>query len=93
VGVNHGAGVDFPHFFQPVSGNRLKFGLKQRDTGGSERSEEAEWARFYGNSLAPVHTSQLVSYLRRAGLNVGLLFDFNVGALAAGGWKRVLRTG
>jgi hypothetical protein len=34
--------------FQPVSGNRLRFGLKQRDTGGSERSEEAEWARVYG---------------------------------------------
>jgi hypothetical protein len=79
--------VDFPVFY------RLEFGLKQLDTGGSERSEEAEWARVYGNSLAPVHTSQVLSYLRRADLHVGLLFNFNVGALAAGGWKRVLRSG
>jgi hypothetical protein len=64
--------VDFPHFFSRFSGNRLKFGLKQRDTGGSERSEEAEWARVYGNSLAPVHTSQVLSYLRRADLHVAL---------------------
>lgn len=28
-----------------------------------------------------------------ADLHVGLLFDFNVDALAAGGWKRVLRRG
>jgi hypothetical protein len=75
--------------FQPVSGNRLRFGRKQRDTGGSERSQEAEWARVYGNSLTPVHTSQLLSYLRRADLHVGHLFNFNVSALAAGGWKRV----
>jgi GxxExxY protein len=43
--------------------------------------------------LAPVHVSQVLSYLRLANLNVGLLFNFNVEALAAGGWKRVLRTG
>jgi hypothetical protein len=67
--------------------------FQQRDTGGSERSEEAEWARVYGNSLAPVHTSQLLSYLRLADLHVGLLFNFNVGALGAGGWKRALRRG
>jgi GxxExxY protein len=42
--------------------------------------------------LAPVHTSQVLSYLRLADLQVGLLFNFNVEALAAGGWKRVLRT-
>jgi hypothetical protein len=77
---------------QAVSGNRLKFGLKQRDTEGSERSEEADWARVYGNSLARA-TSQVLSYLRFAGLHVGLLFNFNVAALAAGGWKRVLRGG
>jgi hypothetical protein len=39
----------------------------QRDTEGSERSEETEWA--------------------------GLIFNFNVDALAASGWKRVLRRG
>jgi GxxExxY protein len=43
--------------------------------------------------LAPVHTSQVLSYLRLADLHVGLLFNFNVDALAAGGWKRVLRRG
>jgi GxxExxY protein len=41
--------------------------------------------------LAPVHTSQALSYLRFAELHVGLLFNFNVAVLAAGGWKRVLR--
>jgi hypothetical protein len=39
--------------------------FQQRDTEGSERSEKAEWARVAGNSLAPVHTSQVLSYLRR----------------------------
>ncbi|MGH7482634.1 MAG: GxxExxY protein [Longimicrobiales bacterium] len=43
--------------------------------------------------LAPVHVSQVLSYLRLADLRVGLLFNFNVDALAAGGWKRVLRGG
>jgi GxxExxY protein len=43
--------------------------------------------------LAPVHTSQVLSYLRLADLHVGLLFNFNVDTLAAGGWKRVLRRG
>jgi hypothetical protein len=33
------------------------------------------------------------AYLRFADLYVGLLFNFNVAALAAGGWKRVLRRG
>jgi GxxExxY protein len=42
-------------------------------------------------ALAPVHTSQVLSYLRFAELHVGLLFNFNVDALAAGGWKRILR--
>jgi hypothetical protein len=78
-----------------ASGSReqAKFGLKQRDTEGSDRAEEPEWARVSGNSLAPVHTSQVLSYLRLAGLHVALLFNFNVDALAAGGWKRVLRRG
>lgn len=33
--------------------------------------------------LAPVHVSQVLSYLRFADLQVGLLFNFNVDALAA----------
>lgn len=41
--------------------------------------------------LAPVHVSQVLSYLRLADLHVGLLFNFNVEALAASGWKRILR--
>ena len=31
-------------------------------------------------------------HLRFADLHVGLLFNFNVNALAAGGWKRILRS-
>jgi GxxExxY protein len=42
-------------------------------------------------TLAPVHVSQVLSYLRFADLHVGLLFNFNVDVLAVGGWKRVLR--
>lgn len=41
--------------------------------------------------LAPVHVSQVLSYLRFSEMSVGLLFNFNVEVLAAGGWKRVLR--
>lgn len=44
-------------------------------------------------ALMPVNVSQVLSYLRFADLHVGLLFNFNVDALAAGGWKRVLRSG
>jgi GxxExxY protein len=44
-------------------------------------------------TLAPVHVSQVLSYLRFADLHVGLLFNFNVDTLSAGGWKRVLRRG
>lgn len=40
--------------------------------------------------LAPVHVSQLMTYLRLSNLRVGLLFNFNVEALAAGGFKRIL---
>lgn len=42
-------------------------------------------------TLAPVHVSQVLSYLRFADLHVGLLFNFNVDVLADGGWKRVVR--
>ena len=40
--------------------------------------------------LAPVHVSQVLTYLRLSNLRVGLLFNFNVQALAAGGFKRIL---
>jgi GxxExxY protein len=40
-------------------------------------------------ALAPVHTSQVLTYLRLAGLNVGLLLNFNVRILPAGGIRRV----
>lgn len=39
------------------------------------------------------HVAQLVTYLRFADLRVGLLFNFNVPVLAAGGFKRILRPG
>lgn len=41
--------------------------------------------------LGAIHVSQLLTYLKFASLQVGLLFNFNVEALVAGGWKRVLR--
>ena len=41
--------------------------------------------------LAPVHVSQVLSYLRFADLEVGLLLNFNVNAMVDGGWRRVLR--
>lgn len=42
-------------------------------------------------ALAPVHVSQVLTYLRLARLRVGLLLNFNVPALSAGGIRRVLR--
>jgi GxxExxY protein len=41
-------------------------------------------------TIAPVHVSQVLTYLRLADLQVGLLFNFNVKTLAAGGIKRIL---
>ena len=41
-------------------------------------------------ALHPVFTSQVRSYLKFAGLRVGLLFNFNVDALVAGGMKRIV---
>lgn len=43
-------------------------------------------------SLAKVHVAQVLTYLRLKDLTVGLLFNFNVEALAAGGIKRVFRS-
>ncbi|HSR41399.1 MAG TPA: GxxExxY protein, partial [Longimicrobiales bacterium] len=43
------------------------------------------------NAFHKVHVSQVLTYLRLAELRVGLLFNFNVDTLAAGGIKRVLR--
>lgn len=40
--------------------------------------------------LAPVHVAQVLTYLRLSDLRVGLLFNFNVHTLAAGGFKRIL---
>lgn len=42
--------------------------------------------------LTSIDVSQVLTYLRLADLRVGLLFNFNLEALAAGGIKRVLRT-
>jgi GxxExxY protein len=40
--------------------------------------------------FAPVHSAQLLSYLRLTKLQVGLLFNFNVKRLTQGGLKRVV---
>ncbi len=40
--------------------------------------------------LEPVHSAQLLSYLRLSGCALGLLLDFNVMRLADGGIKRVV---
>lgn len=40
--------------------------------------------------LQPVHTAQLLSYLRLANRGIGLLFNFNVRVLTRGGIRRVL---
>jgi GxxExxY protein len=41
------------------------------------------------DQLAPIHTAQLISYLRATGLTLGLLINFNVEALKQG-IKRVV---
>jgi hypothetical protein len=38
--------------------------FQQRDTAGSERSEETVWARVCETCSHPVHTSQVLSYQR-----------------------------
>ncbi len=40
------------------------------------------------DTLLPVHSAQLVSYLRAAGVTLGLLINFNVQVLTEGGIKR-----
>ena len=40
--------------------------------------------------LGPIHTAQLISYLRLSGHRVGLLINFNVKWLRAGGLKRIV---
>lgn len=40
--------------------------------------------------LGPVHTAQVISYLRLTGLRVGLLINFNVKWLRSGGLKRIV---
>jgi len=41
-------------------------------------------------SFSPVHMAQLLSYLKATHLPLGLLINFNVTALKAGGIKRVI---
>jgi GxxExxY protein len=41
-------------------------------------------------SLAPIHEAQLLTYLKLAGLHLGLLLNFNVRRLADGGIKRLV---
>ncbi|MGB4861397.1 MAG: GxxExxY protein [Tepidiformaceae bacterium] len=42
--------------------------------------------------LAPIHTAQVISYLKATGLKLGLLINFNVQVLSKGGIKRIIRS-
>lgn len=42
------------------------------------------------DQLAPIHVTQVLTYLRLSGLRVGLIFNFNAEVLADGGIRRVL---
>ena len=42
------------------------------------------------DALAPLHTAQLLSYLRAGNYQAGLLFNFNVKLLKEGGIKRLI---
>jgi GxxExxY protein len=41
-------------------------------------------------ALAPIHTAQVISYLKSTGLSLGLLINFNVRTLTQGGIKRLV---
>lgn len=42
------------------------------------------------DDLAPIHTAQVISYLKATGLNLGLLLNFKVPVLKQGGIKRII---
>ena len=42
--------------------------------------------------IAPVHVTQTLSYLTACGLELGLIINFNVSSLSAGGIRRVIRS-
>lgn len=42
------------------------------------------------DALAPIHSAQVISYLKATGLVLGLLLNFNVPVLKQGGIKRVV---
>ena len=44
------------------------------------------------DQLAPIHTAQVMSYLKALRLDLGLLFNFNVPTLVQGGIKRIVLT-
>lgn len=44
------------------------------------------------DQLGPIHTAQVVSYLKATGLQLGVLLNFNVRQLVPGGVKRVVRS-
>ncbi len=42
------------------------------------------------DALAPIHSAQVLSYLKMTGARLGLLINFNVPALRRGGIKRIV---
>ena len=42
------------------------------------------------DDLAPIHTAQVISYLKSTGLHLGLLINFKVPILKQGGIKRIV---
>ncbi|MEM6329548.1 MAG: GxxExxY protein [Planctomycetota bacterium] len=44
------------------------------------------------DSLHPIHTAQVLNYLKATGLQLGILVNFNVEVLKDGGIKRVVLT-
>jgi len=42
------------------------------------------------DTLAPVHTAQLLSYMRAGNYQIGLMLNFNVKLLKEGGIKRLI---
>jgi GxxExxY protein len=67
---------------EPVGNDRLDFLVAERLVVELKAVEQ----------LAPIHTAQVISYLKATNLTLGLLINFNVRILSQGGIKRVIRS-